>query len=510
MKNVNQQPVLRRDFLKGAAIGAAGLATFGLAGCNSEKPSEAIANSDISWDREVDVIVVGGGGAGLSAAIEASLAGANTLLLEKNSKTGGTTSLSAAITQAAGTSYQKELTEYKDDTPEKHFQFWLKAGEGLVDEELIKDLAFGCPEVIRWYVEDLGLTIPKMSGQSHIPYIDEELYAIRIHRPEGEGGALTTAMLNKAKENGTEVETNVEVTRLITDAEGSVVGVEANSKSKGTFIKANKGVVVATSNVDHNEDLARQLTPQQLWCLETAPCLCNPTNTGDGIRMGMEIGAAITNLGGGIDAILDLKLTSGQPVWGLIFVNKAGQRYVCEDAHYAYKTRMQFQMERSTDHPCYAVWGDSNLENCRAWDATTITEAIAEGIVVSAPSITELASIIGVDALGLENTINYWNEVVVPAQQDAQYLRKSGFERIEGGTYYANRMRPENMGPCGGLKIDIESRVLRPDGSPIPNLYAAGMCTGGWVGPYYSGSGTAMAANAHFGRKAGKNAASNG
>lgn len=508
---VDQKTVPRRDFLRSAAIGAgaAGFAALGLAGCSNTGNAAADANGRdmIAWDREVDVIVVGTGGSGHSAAIEASGAGANTLVLEKNGKIGGTTSLSAAITQAAGTTYQKELTDYKDDTPEKHFQFWMKAGEGWVNEEIVKDLAYGAPEVIRWYVEDLGLSIPKMSGQSHIPYIEDDLYAVRIHRPEGEGTGLIEAMNKKAEENGAVFETNTEVTRLITDASGAVVGVEATTRGGTSNIKANKGVVLATSNIDHNTEMAQQFCPQQVWAMSLANCLSNPTNTGDGIRMGMEIGADITNLGSGMDAILDLKLTSGQPIWSLIFVNKAGVRYVCEDAHYAYKTRMQFQMEQSTGHPCYAVWSESNLANCRAWDATTINDAVASGTVISASSLAELAVAMGVNVSGLENTVAYWNDTVVPTGADEQYNRKSGFERIEGGTYYANRMRPEIMGPCGGLRIDVEARVLRPDGTPIPNLYAAGLCTGGWVGPFYPGSGTAMASNAHFGRKAGRNAA---
>ena len=502
----------RRDFLKGAVAGAAGLAAFGMAGCapkaegKESAASTGAAGLPQTWDREVDVVVVGSGGSGLSAAIEASGAGADTLVLEKGSVIGGTTALSAGITQAAGTSYQKEFTEYQDDTPERHFQWYMALGEGWVDEELVKDLAYGCPEVIRWYVEDLGITIGDFSGQSHVPYADD-YYAVRIHRPDGQGAGLIAAMQKKAEANGAKIETNSEVTRLFVDAEGVVAGVEADTKKGTVTVKANRGVVIATSNIDHNAEMAQQFCPQQVWAMSLADCLSVPTNTGDGIRMGMEIGADIRNLGSGMDAILDLKLTSGKDVWGLVFVNKAGQRYVCEDAHYAYKTRMQFQMEKSTGHPCYAVWAESNLENCRAWDATTIGDAVAAGTVISAPSVEELAAAIGVDAAGLANTLQFWNDTAVPAQADAQYGRISGFERIEGATYYANRMRPEIMGPCGGLRIDLEARVLRPNGDPIPHLFAAGLCTGGWVGPFYPGSGTAMASNAHFGRKAGRNAA---
>ena len=153
------------------------------------------------------------------------------------------------------------------------------------------------------------------------------------------------------------------------------------------------------------------------------------------------------------------------------------------------------------------MWAQSNLENCRAWDAEAIKGAVESGIVIEADTLEELAEKIGVDAEGLRNTVDFWNEVTVPAGEDPQFGRISGFERIEGEKCYANRMRPEIMGPVGGLRIDVETHVLHPDGSVIPGLYAAGLCTGGWVGPFYPGSGTAMAANAHFGRKAGRNAA---
>lgn len=492
--------ISRRGLVQGAAAlaGGAWMAGTGVAGA---------AEAQAAWDREVDVVVIGAGGSGLSTAIEAAGAGAETLVLEKAGIVGGTTIRSAGITQAAGTEYQKKFTEYQDDTPENHFKWYMALGEGWVDEDLVRDLAYGCPEVIRWYVEDLGLEITDFSGQSHVPYADE-YYAVRIHRPEGQGPALVAAMQAKAEENGATIECDTEITSLVTDESGAVIGVTAKTAdSDEVRIKARRGVVICTSNIDHNLEMAQQFCPQQMWAMSLAPCLSAETNTGDGIRMGMSVGADIRNLGSGMDAILDLKLTSGKDIWGLIFVNKAGVRYVCEDAHYAYKTRMQFQMEKSTGAPCYAVWGQSNLANCRAWDETTIQDAVDAGTVIAAPSLEELAEAIGVDADGLKNTVDYWNEVVVPSGEDKQYGRISGFERIEGEMFYANRMKPEIMGPCGGLRIDVDAHVLRPSGEKIDRLYAAGLCTGGWVGPFYPGSGTAMAANAHFGRKAGRNVA---
>ena len=134
--------VSRRNFLKGAAAGALGVCAAGVFGL----PQTAAAEE--TWDVETDVLVVGAGGAGVSAAAEAAAAGAKVLILEKAGIAGGTTNLSGGVMQAAGTRFQKEMTAYQDDTPEKHAKLWIKAGEGMVDEELVTDLANGAPGCI--------------------------------------------------------------------------------------------------------------------------------------------------------------------------------------------------------------------------------------------------------------------------------------------------------------------------------------------------------------------------
>ena len=124
----------RRSFLKGAAAGAAGVAALGVLNL------PAMAREEPAWDQEADVVIVGSGGTGVAAAAAAAESGASALILEKAGVAGGTTNFSGGVMQAAGTQVQKELTAYQDDTPEKHAQLWIKAGEGLVDEELVRDL----------------------------------------------------------------------------------------------------------------------------------------------------------------------------------------------------------------------------------------------------------------------------------------------------------------------------------------------------------------------------------
>jgi urocanate reductase len=503
--------ISRRDFLKGAAVGAVGIASAGLlGGCASDAASSS-AGSNIKWDREVDVLVVGAGATGVSAAYEAAKAGAKTLILEKAGIAGGTTNYSGGVMQAAGTSVQKELTEFKDDTPEKHFQLWLKSGEGYVDEALVKDLAYGAPEHIEW-LKSLGMKFVSVYGHCHVPYIDETLYADRIHVYEGggaggSGGILVNTILDAAKALGATIEYNTEVTKLITDASGRVIGASYTAGGSAFNIRTKKGVVLAASSIDWNEEMCRDLSPQQYWDITTQTCLCAKTNTGDGIRMGMELGAAIAGFGGTIDfcAKTGAATSNKVPLFPSFLVNKAGQRFVCEDATYAYHYRAIFQQEKQFDAPTYMIFGESSLIEGAPWNKESVAKDVADGVVITANTIEELANKIGVDADGLAATLADWNALAAKGK-DVKFGRKTGLAPISG-PFYAYRNVSCNLGALGGLKINTDTQVLKPNGEPIPGLYAGGLNAGGWIGPYYPGSGTALIGTVHWGRKAGANVA---
>ena len=177
--------ISRKDFLKGAVAGAAGVAAMSvLPGCATTGPSRKLR-----FAKETDVVIVGSGGTGVAAALEAVNAGATVLILEKAGIPGGTTNFSGGVMQAAGTQIQKQYTQFKNDTPENHFRLWMAEGEGFVDEELVRDLAYGAPEHIRW-LSDLGLKFTSVYGHCHVPYVDKSLFADRIHVYEGGGGMV--------------------------------------------------------------------------------------------------------------------------------------------------------------------------------------------------------------------------------------------------------------------------------------------------------------------------------
>ena len=504
--------VSRRSFLKGAALGALGVATMGIvpAGVAEE-----------TWDVETDVLVVGAGGAGVSAAAEAAMAGAKVLIYEKAAIAGGTTNLSGGVMQAAGTRFQKEFTKYQDDTPEKHAALWIKAGENYVDEALVTDLAKGAPEHIHWLADTCGIKWTSLYGHCHIPYVDNELFADRIHVYEGGGASgsgsiFVQAVLKVAQDNGAEIQYNTEVTKLIRGEDGTILGAEAVCEGKTLRVKAAKGVILCTASIDQNKEMAKQYAPQHYYDLCNNFVLAVPTDTGDGIRMGMEIGADVAGFGGCIDfcgrtgAATDNRV----PYMAAFIVNQKGLRFVCEDATYAYHYRAIYQQTVQHDGPTFMIFGTSSIANpsvvasgYASWSEESAKADVERGALYYGETIEELAAAIGVPAANLKMQLELWNSYAA-AGEDAQFGRETGLMEITG-LFYAYKNVAYNLGSLGGLKINLDAEVIDVNGNVIPHLYAAGLNAGGWIGPYYPGSGTAVIGTVHWGRKAGAAAAKN-
>lgn len=498
--------ISRRSFLKGAAAGAVGVAALGVINL------PVLAQDEMVWDEETDVIVVGAGGTGVCAAAEAAKAGAKVRIFEKAGFAGGTTNFSGGVMQAAGTAAQKRLTKYQDDTPEKHAELWIKSGEGYVDEELVRDLAFGAPGHIEW-LEGLGIKFTSVYGHNHVPYIDDSLYADRIHVYEGGGSAgegtiLVQTVLKYAQGLGAEIQYETAVLNLVTNKDGVVIGVEAKHKDKVFYAKANKGVILATASIDRNKEMAKRFSPQHYWDLETQLNATAVTNTGDGIRMGMAVGADVAGFGGTIDVCskTGAATTNQVPVFPSFIVNQAAQRFVCEDATYAFHYRAIFQQEKQHDGPTYMVFGQNSITAPgSAWTQERLEKDLADGVVFTADTIEGLAEAIKLDGAVLAKTLEIWNANAAEGK-DPVFGRETGIVPLEG-PFYATQNVASNLGALGGLRIDKEARVISVNGEPIPHLYAGGLNAGGWIGPYYPGSGTAIMGTIHWGRKAGVNAA---
>jgi urocanate reductase len=500
--------VSRRGFVQGAAVGAGLLTGAGaLASCGTAAP--AAPGIAAKWDKEADVVIVGAGGTGIVAAIEGANGGANVLVLEKGVVVGGTTSLSSAVIQASNTEFQR-AAGIDDDTPEKHFQYWMTAAEGQADPALVKALADNASGNIQWLV-DQGVQYAGVTGMDPIPYIDPSLMVNRIHIPgppgsqpaAGAAEELYVQILHQvAQEKGAEFLLETPATGLVRDPEKGVIGVKAQSAGQEMYVKAKKAAILATSSFDHNVDMARAFSQQQLWAIQTGLVATAHTNTGDGIKMAMEIGADLAGMGGTIGVPSP---SIGGAVAPGIWVNKYGQRFVNEAAHYAYACRAIFQQEL---HIAWAIFD----EKVKALGGTALgwsedfSEEISSAKVKTGDTLMALAGAIGVNGAELEATVGKWNGDVAGGQ-DTLFAKSVGLQALDQAPYYATQMSEWNLGSHGGVRINTSAQVLDVHGEVIPRLYAGGMAAGGIMGPYYPGSGTAVATTVCFGRIAGQNAA---
>lgn len=467
---------------------------------------------DLNFDASYDVVIVGAGGAGLAAAAEAARSGLSVYISEKSGIPGGTTNYSGGVIQAAGTKLQQTTTDYPNDTPEKHAKLWLQAGENMVKPELVKDLAQGAPQNIDW-LASLGINWISVYGHCHIPYVDDANFADRIHIYDngtgkgggmGDGLVLTQTLLKAALAAGATIDYETPAVALVQDTNNhNVYGVKVSHDGQERLIKANRGVILATASIDHNPALAKAYNAQHYNDLMFNTCLSAKSDTGDGLMMGLSAGGAVSGMGGTIDFCGKTgNGTSNQvPTIPLIFVNGAGKRFVCEDATYAYQYRAIFQQEKQFEKPTYMIFDQRSIsEPGSVWATESLAADVKKGVVKRADSIAELADLIDVPVANLHATIATWNENMTQGN-DLEFGRRTGLKPLQA-PFYAYHNQATNLGAIGGLTINVDGQVLDNFDQPITGLYAAGLNAGGWLGPYYPGSGTAISGIVHQGRKA--------
>ncbi len=501
----------RRNFVAGAA--AAGAALVAGASATALAGEAAAAPEPESWDEECEVLILGAGGTGLSAACAAAKAGADVLVVEATDITGGTTAMSGGVIQAAGTSWQKEFTDFQDDTPEKHAQCYVEQAEGIGHEDLITTMCGRAPELIEW-LSTIGINWVKVYGNCHVPYVTEGLHADRIHVYEGggaggQGGVLTDAETAEAEKLGAKFSFGTKAKRLVYSADKGVMGAIVERDGAEVSIKASKGVIMALGGIDRAEDLCKSFNQQQYWDLTTQACFISEHANGDGIRMGLAVNAQLASVGGTIDYDMATGNATANdlPLIPCIFVNCKGRRFVCEDATYAYTYRAIWQQETQLGGHTYMIFDQNAIEQGLTPWAADPQAAVDDGTIFGADTIEELAEQIGVPATNLQNTIDLWNANIEASGEDLEYNRDTQLIKLDKPPFYANLNVSANLGSLGGLLINTKAEVIDNNGEVIPGLYAGGMNSGGWYGLYYPGSGTSLTGGLVWGHIAGESAA---
>lgn len=506
------EEMTRRNFLGTAACGAAALAAAAAAPSVAFGDATAVEEPD-EWDEECDVLILGAGGTGLSAACAAAEAGASVIVVETAEGTGGTTALSGGVIQAAGTEWQKEYTSFQDDTPELHAQCYIEQAEGIGHEDLIETMCERAPELVEW-LSTIGINWESVYGNCHVPYVTEGLHADRIHVYEGGGAAgqgnvLTDAETAEAERLGVAFEFNTTAKRLVFDDEQGVLGAIVERDGEEIAIKGAKGVVMALGGIDRAEDLCMSFNQQQYWDLTTQMSYISENANGDGIRMGLAVNAQLASVGGTIDYDMATgnATTNASEQIPCIFVNCKGRRFVCEDATYAYTYRAIWQQETQLGGHTYMIFDHNAIDQGLTPWADDVESYVDDGTIYGADSIEELAELIDVPATNLQSTIDLWNANIEEYGEDLEFNRDTQLIQLDGPRYYANLNVSANLGSLGGLLINTEAQVLDNNGEVIPGLYAGGMNSGGWYGLYYPGSGTSLTGGLVWGHIAGENAA---
>lgn len=446
-------------------------------------------------EKQYDVIIVGAGGAGLSAAVMAAREGASVAVLEKMSEPGGNTVRATAMYNCVDDKLQHPLGIY--DSEEDFYNETYNGGYQKAKPELVRILTSQADEG-KLFLEELGLQFDTVIDNCLGGKIARGHYSLAHN-----GTDYVQVLWQACNDLGVDFYLNTKANELIM-AQDSVIGVEAYRKGETIEFYANNGVVLASGGFGQNVEMRmyynRNLTGELL-------CSNAPGATGDGIIMASKIGASLINMeyielypmgdsyDGGLRNSIPNVINKG------ILVNQQGQRFVREDG--ARDVLSQAILDQKGSYAYSIVDDDFEIF---ADDRSYLEGLVLMGYVEKANSIDELAQLIDVDADILINTIDQYNQSV--ALQSDCLGRETLINAIDKPPFYANMKKPTIHHTLGGIEINEMAQVLNQDKQPINGLFAAGEVTGGIHGANRLG-GNSFPDMIVFGRIAGKNAALN-
>ena len=519
------------------AIKEAAAAALTAAGLNPDDYKTAVEKDAAAEDSTVDadVVVVGAGGAGMTAAITAAAEGKSVVILESQSMVGGNSVRATGGMNAGKTVYQDEnefgesagvektlktaAEKYADNetitalaktvseqwaayqaNPTGYFDSvelmeldTMIGGKGINDPELVETLCANSADAIDW-LDEHGITLHNVSsfGGASVK---------RVHRPvnaEGKTVSVGSYMIPLLQENcekaGVKMMLDTTATEILTDANGAAVGVKATGASGETVTVNAKAVVLATGGFGANLDMVVKYKPELKGFMTTNA----PGIQGQGIEMAQAIGAATVDMDQiqihpTVEANTAALITEGLRGDGAILINEEGQRFIDEVG-----TRDVVSAAEIAQTGSYS-W--LVVDQAMADASSVIQGYIKKGYTVTGATYEELGKAMGVDAAAFAETMEKWNGYV-EAKNDPDFGRTSFANPLNTAPYYAVKVTAGVHHTMGGLKINANTEVLNEKGEVIPGLFAAGEVTGGVHGANRLG-GNAVADFTVFGRIAG-------
>lgn len=534
------------------------------------EPPRVVDPANTRWDGQFDVIVVGQGAAGASAALEAREQGASVAVLDRYCG-GGTTARSGSVMYAGGgTPVQKALGV--DDSPENMFLYLRREVKDVVSEATLRAFCEQSPANTEWVMKHgvrySGRLFPSKTSYpvpghslyfsgNEIIYNEEATPAPRGHLADGIkaftafGPAFVGPLLKACQRSGITHHYQTQVTRLLTDAQGRVVGVEAKRMPPGSFaalqhrywstlasyaqiyyapaargfrakaealerkhaitvsLQAKQGVVLATGGFILNKDMTEKYLPKY----RRAMRLGTPGDTGSGIALGVSAGGVAERL----STATAWRFINPPADWPkAALVNTKGERYINEASYGA--TIGTTMMEEHNGEAILILdkklfeksIANLNLSNARL--VTLLQAKSAVRIAKSAPTLAELAQRCKIEPQALEATIQRYNQAARGEIPDAFGKRTEDMTVMDTGPWYALNMSVgkgdiTSVITLGGLRVCEQSgQVLTGANTPIAGLYAAGRAAIGVASQAYI-SGLSIADGVFSGRRAGRHAA---
>ena len=498
------------DLISGATFSAKGFIDAvndaakkaGVTLAKADKKALKKAARELPKTSNYDVVVIGAGGAGFSAAITARNAGANVVLLEKMPAVGGNSLISGAEMNAAKNWVQPKLG-INDDSPELHAEDTFKGGDGKGDMKVINVMTHQALDAAKWCRDYLG-----------VRFEDDNLFFFGGHSrkraliPVGHTGTEFIAKFQaKADELGIPVITNMKAEELIKNKDGRVVGVKATMDGSEYTFNAKGGVVLATGGFGANPEMVKKYNPKIDERFKTTDA---PGTTGEALYMAERAGAQLVNMGyiqtypicdpisGAIELIADARFD------GAIMLNQEGKRFVEELQR---RDVLSEAILNQTGQYCWVLWNDNigKISNTVKAHANEYEAFTKQGIMTTCDDLKCIADFTKIPFDQLRKTVKRVSDMAGKGN-DKDFNHRAGLMDMQQGKYYVIKAVPSTHHTMGGVRINEKAEALTAEGKVIPGLWAAGEVTGVTHGTNRLG-GNAYTDIIVFGRIAGEAAA---
>ena len=438
-----------------------------------------------------DVVIVGSGGAGLAAAIQAHDEGAHVVIIEKMPTIGGNTIKASVGMNAAETRFQK--IKGIEDSKELFYEETLKGGKFKNNRELLREFVELAPEAIEWLAaKEIELNDITITGGMSID---------RTHRPEDRsavGGFLISGLVKNVNKRDIEVLLETSVAEILYE-NGAVTGVKVVDEYNDSRILNAKSVIVATGGFSANREMVVKYRPE----LDGFVTTNHKGATGSGIAMLQKIGADTVDMGEiqihpTVEQTTSYLISESIRGGGAILVSQAGKRFYNEMET---RDKVSAEIIALPEKSAWVIFDEQVRANNKAAD-----EYIAKGFVLSAPTPEELAVKLNMNPVALTETLERYNLFVVE-KKDEDFGRTTALRHpLNKGPFFAIRIAPGVHHTMGGVVINTDTAVLDAQKQPITGAWAAGEVAGGIHGANRIG-GNAVADIIIFGILAGRNAA---